>query len=164
MASQAVVTVPTQPDQPANHFPTALAYLRAIVPGNLPRTIEDCLKNDAELRHFIPSALLDTRPVRKLAFSRGITPDSFLSFGTYKPFANIGALLVYITGVWQPGTCRSTKKFAGCVVPDGNLSYADCWPLKNRKGSAKEADIKCKSSQLRASMGPRCADTSPLGL
>lgn len=144
MASQAVVTVLTQPNQPATQFTSALAYLRAICPGSLPRTIEDCLKNDDELRHFIPSALLDARPVRELEFTPGIIPNNFLSFGTYKPFANIGALLVYITGVWQPGTCESSKKFARCVIPDGSLSYADCWPLKNRQGSLRETDIKCE--------------------
>lgn len=146
MASQAVVTVLTEPNQPANQFPSALAYLRAIIPGNLPRTIEDCLKNDDELRHFIPSMLLDGPPSRELEFSPGITPHNFTSFGTYKPFANIGALLVYITGVWKPGTCESTKKFAGCVVPDSRLSYTDCWPLRNRKGNVSETGIKCEFS------------------
>lgn len=128
--AQAMVTVTTVSNKAADQFPTALAYLRDLVPGSLPQSIEDCLQNDVELRHHLPVALITARPVRQLEFGANITPRDHKSYGTRHLWINIGALLVYITGLEKTERCIGKfdradckKKFARCVVPDDKLDY-----------------------------------------
>lgn len=131
-------------------FQTALDYLKALEPDSLPRTIEDCIKNDAELIYYLPPALLNAPPRRPLEFNPDIVPRNFdKGFGTWKPYANIGALLVYVTGVYDPTAavqCYAVKKFYRCVFPDQRLDYTTRWsaPTKGKKTS----NAKCKPLSL----------------
>ncbi|KAJ4422590.1 hypothetical protein N0V82_002709 [Gnomoniopsis sp. IMI 355080] len=111
----------------------ALDYLRAVDPRDLPQTIRDCLNNDSELYHYIAHAL-STAPVQRfLVFKPDMNPGDYKHFSTLRPWYNVHALFVYVTGYWAKNACKHkgpgrSKKgcdsmFMGCVVPRHDLEY-----------------------------------------
>lgn len=115
-------------------YTNALEYLRAICHQDLPRTIRDCLNNDVEMDYYIAHDLRTAQVRRLLAFKPGLDPGNFKQFSTLRPWYNIHAAFIYITGddnapacqfkvkgVIRDGPCASI--FAGCVVPRQDLNY-----------------------------------------
>lgn len=115
-------------------YTNALEYLRAICHEDLPQSIRDCLNNDVEMNYYIARDLRTAEVRRPLAFKPGLNPGNFKQFSTLRPWYNIQAAFIYITGdenvppcqikvkgVFRDGPCAST--FVGCVVPRQDLDY-----------------------------------------
>lgn len=110
----------------------ALDYLRAVDPRDLPQTIRDCLNNNTELTYYIANALFNAPIQRYLTFRKDINPGNHRHFSTLRPWYNVHALFVYVTGNESDPPCmnklnRRIKEcdtiFQGCIVPRDDLDY-----------------------------------------
>lgn len=143
--AQPTVIVHTMTIQTADQFPTVLDYLKDLVPGSLPRSMEILLRGgiDDEFFHHLPAGLLNARPARPLEFSPNINPTDYTSYGTRHIWINMGALCVYITGVEMPPLCvygpnrPFMKKFPKCIVPVAGVDYGSKFTGKKSKSSSR---------------------------
>lgn len=137
---QQPVTVATRSNKPATEYDSGLAYLRDLRAGSLPRSIEECLKIDPELRSHVDVALLYAKPKRGLEFAPKIDPSNFKSFGTTQIWKAIASMLIHLSGVLPHEPCngeeRCQKKFFECIVPDPSLEYGPKFKGSKSKSSA----------------------------
>lgn len=93
--------------------------MQDIRPGSLLQSIHDGVRNPRELYYYLPAALINAMPVRRLEFILGVEPNNLASFGSKNLWENIGSCLVYITGVEMPhpGGRLPCIKFPLIVIP-----------------------------------------------
>lgn len=115
-------------------YTNAYEYLRAVHPEDLPQTIRDCLNNDLEMAHYIAPDLRTAEVRRPLEFKVGVNAGNFREFSTLRPWYNIHAAFVFITGDLSDPPCQYKVKgeirtvacttiFPRCVVPRADLNY-----------------------------------------